>query len=156
MTSRAVSVCRSMIAIVCMALSFLLSSQTAFAVAHQIEHAHHHAHNHALLPDDFLGDIIYLTHEEHPATDSNSGPESHSETSGMPDYHPSGTEHHHGPGPVDHQHGDSLIVFLISQNLTLINCAPPQLRCEFVTQSLMTFSPSGPDHPPKQDLEIRA
>ena len=149
MTSRVVSAFRSTIAILCMALSFFLSSQTAFAVAHQIEHAHHHAHNHALLPDDLLGDAIYLTHDQRSATDFPSRSESHPGTSGMPDYQPSGTEHHHGPGPVDHQHGGSLIVFLISQNLTLITFAAPQLRCEFVPQSSVTFSPSGPDHPPK-------
>jgi hypothetical protein len=134
-----------------MALSFLLSSQTAFAVAHQIEHVHHRAHNHALLPDDLLGDVIYLTHNEHSAPDSTS----HSATSELPDDQPSGSVHHHEPSPVDHQHGGSLIVFLISQNLILINCTLPRLRCDFVPQSCVTFSPSGPDHPPKLKLEIR-
>jgi hypothetical protein len=134
-----------------MALSFLLSSQTAFAVAHQIEHFHHHAHNHALLPDDLLGDVIYLTHNAGAAPDSTS----HSGTSELPDDQPSGSVHHHGPGPVDHQHGNSSIVFLISQNLILINCALPRFHCDFVPQSPVTFNPSGPDHPPKLNLEIR-
>lgn len=151
MTSRLSRACRTAIAIGCMALSFMLSSQTALAVAHQIEHAHHHAHDHALLPDPLLGNVIYLSDQEHSAGKSAPNPE----TSGASGDQRPGLGHDHGAGPINHQHDSSLIVFLISQNFVLVNCDVPKPRCEFVPESSVTFSPSGPDHPPKRNLEIR-
>jgi hypothetical protein len=138
-TSRMWRAFRPAVAITGMALSFLLSSQTAFAVAHQIDHAQYRARSHALLPDDFLGDVVYLSLSSPAAPDT-----APAETSGTSDHELSGSMHHHVPDRVDHRHGGSLLVFLIAQTVTLTNCAPPRLRCEFVPQSAETFSPNGP------------
>lgn len=143
---------RRIVAVLCMGLSFLLSSQTAFAITHQIEHAHHIPHSHALMPDEFFGAVIYLAGHDHPTPDS-AAPPHKPEAS---DSQPAGLGLGHGPAPVDHQHGNSSVVFLLTQNLTLAGHALPKLRSEFVPQGLATFSPSGPDHPPKSSLEIRA
>ena len=152
MSSRAASAYKSVVAIVCMALSFLLSSQTALAVAHQIEHVHHIPHNHALLPDDLLGAVIYLSHD---VSSTAADVPASSETSKHQDNHATDTGHHHEPHQADHQHDGSVIVFLVSQHLTLINSPLPRLPCEFVPRSLVTFNPSGPEHPPKYSLDTR-
>jgi hypothetical protein len=140
---------RTFVALVCVGLSFFLSSQTALAVAHQIEHFHHHPHSHTLLAGDILGDVIYLGHNEH------SAPGTQSDASGLQEDGLSRSVNHHPPDPVDHQHGGGSLIFLVSQYQALITLDLATLRCEFVPQNSDSFSPSGPDHPPKQNLEIR-
>jgi hypothetical protein len=146
---RTVGLWRNFVALVCMGLSLFLSSQTALAVAHQIEHFHHHAHSHTLLAGDILGDVIYLSHDEL------SAPDAHSETAGLPESGLSLSVNHHAPDPVDHQHGAGSLIFLVSQYQALITLDLATLRCEFIPQSSDSFSPSGPDHPPKAGFEIR-
>jgi hypothetical protein len=131
-----------------MALAFLLSGQTYISLMDRIDHAHHHTH----FANPLAGDVSYSTLDHEP-----SGHHHHAGgTTEASDHHEHGsTGHHHSGGPADHQHGDATIVFLAANSFVLVLCPIPALRCEAASPRIVSFSPRGPDHPPKTNLEIR-
>jgi hypothetical protein len=113
-----------------MALAVMLSGQAYISLMDRIDHAHHHAH----FPNVLAGDLQYC---------GGGG--------GQCDHHDHGTH-----GKIGHNHGDAAIVFLAAQSFIFSICPLPALRCESTAPKLVSFSPRGPDHPPKYNLEITA
>jgi hypothetical protein len=133
-----------------MALAAMLSCQAYISLMDQVDHAHHHAH----FANPLAGAVTYTV-----ADQNSSGHHHHHDgTHDSADHHhgaadTSGDQHSHGP--ADHQHGDAAIVFLAAQSFVLVGCPLAASPCESRPQDFISFSPRGPDHPPKSDLEIR-
>jgi hypothetical protein len=131
-----------------MALAFLLSGQTYISLMDRIDHAHHHAH----FANPLAGDVAYTTVDHEPSDYHHHA----GKQVGILDHHAKGSaDHHHASGPADHQHGDATILFLAASSFVLALCPVPTLRCEALSPTMVSFSPRGPDHPPKANLEIR-
>jgi hypothetical protein len=113
-----------------MALSALLSAQTYIGIMDRIEHAHHHVH----FPNPLAGDVEYCGGAQIVCAD-----------------HDDGT-----PDSFPHHHGDAALMFLAAPCYVLPTHPLEESRCESEPPSLVSFSPRGPDHPPKPDLESRA
>jgi hypothetical protein len=132
-----------------MALAVMLSGQTYISLKDRIEHAHHHAH----FANPLAGDVEFVAADHH--TSGHHG--HHDGTQGAAEHHHDhGTAgQHHSHDPADHQHGDASIVFLAAQIFVLTVCPLTAARCDTSLPALVSFSPRGPDHPPKPGLEIR-
>jgi hypothetical protein len=130
---------RRAVAVLCMALAFMLSWQSYISLMDRLDHAHHHTH----FANPLAGDISCL---------GNCGAEHHVHSHGGAAHHhhdsDAAADHSHSDIPA-HQHGDSAIVFLAAQSFVLAACVVPFLRCESRTVAFVTFNPRGPDHPPK-------
>ena len=127
---------RGAVAVICMALAFVLSSQSYIYVMDRIEHAHHHVH----FANPLAGDVQFCggdhdgcgLHHHH-----------HSHVNGIPHEHP------------DHQHGDAAIVFIVVQNFVVPGCPAIASRCESEPRSLSGIDRTGLERPPKGVPEIR-
>ena len=128
---------RRAIAVLCMALAFLLSWQAYISLMDRLDHAHHHSH----FANPLAGEITYCLGDcgEH-HTHSGAAHHHHDSTAAA--------DHAHSDIPA-HQHGDSAIVFLPAQTFVLAACTVPATPCESRPVAFVTFSPRGPDHPPK-------
>jgi hypothetical protein len=126
-----------------MALAALLSGQAYISLMDRMDHAQHHAH----FANPLAGDVNYS------AADHVSSGHQHHDVAG---HHPDDAAgHSHSHAPADHQHGDAAIVFLAAKSFVLALCPVPAMRCETKSAKLVSFSPRGPDHPPKSAHEIR-
>lgn len=115
----------------CMALSVVLSSQAAFAVAHEVEHAHHHAH----APNDLAGTVETCAGDHHLDCDHDG------------DHAPGGASSHH--------HGETALLFLaVELFLPAPNADAPSL-CAALRSMHNGVSPGGLERPPKSGLETR-
>jgi len=137
---------RRAVAVLCMALAFMLSWQSYISLMDRLDHAHHHAH----FANPLAGDISYCL--GNCGSEQHSHPHKHIHGASA---HPHGEEadasadHHHSDAP-GHQHsGDAAIVFLAAQSFVLTARAVPAMRSESRTVAFVTFNPRGPDHPPK-------
>jgi ABC-type nickel/cobalt efflux system permease component RcnA len=132
LTGQRFIVFRRAIAILCMALAVMLSWQSYISLMDRMEHAHHHAHFANPLAGDvqFCGAQCEVNHHHE------------ADVAG----------HHHSHDPANHQHGDSVIVFLAAQSFILTACMVPASRCQFTPQTFASFTPRGPDRPPKSFL----
>ena len=133
---------RGGVAVLCMALAFMLSGQTYISLMDRIEHAHHHVH----FANPLAGDVQFCTGDH-----DGCGPHHHH-------HHADGKDlaGGHANGEADHQHnGDTPIVFLAAQNITFAFCSIPPARCEVEPRSLTGVNAGGFDRPPKTGLEIR-
>lgn len=139
---------RRAVAVLCMALAVMLSGQTFISLMDRIDHAHHHAH----FANPLAGGVEYSAADH----DSSGHPHHHNAAQDGGDSHaPGSAGHHHSHDPADHQHGDAAIVFLAAKSFVLVLCPTAALRCEAAPPKIVSFSPRGPDHPPKLSLEIR-
>jgi len=140
---------RRSVAMLCMALAVMLSGQTYISLMDQAEHAHHHAH----FANPLAGGVVCMT--------AQACGHHHDEDVAQTSHHHHGVQqasHHHDDpqDPADHQHGgDATIMFLAAQTFVL----PPRPlatdRPVTAPSRFASFSPRGPDHPPKFDFETR-
>ena len=131
---------RRAVAVLCMALAFVLSWQAYISLMDRLEHAHHHSH----FANPLAGEITYCFGDcgaEHHAHDHGSAAHHHHDSNTV-----AGLSHSDIPA---HQHGDSAIVFLAAQSFVLAACTVPAIRCESRPVAFVTFNPRGPDRPPK-------
>jgi hypothetical protein len=112
-----------------MALSAVLSAQTYIGIMDRIEHAHHHVH----FPNPLAGDVQSCDGALDICAD-----------------HDDASQH-----SFPHHHGDAALMFLAAQSFVLPTHPIAASRCETEPLPLVSFSPYGPDHPPKVNLEIR-
>jgi hypothetical protein len=112
-----------------MALSFVLSAQTYIGIMDRLEHAHHHVH----FPNPLAGDVEYCGGAQDICADHD----------------------HEGHDSFPHHHGDAALMFLAAQSFVLPTHPIAASRCETEQPPLVSFSPCGPDHPPKMNFEIR-
>jgi hypothetical protein len=134
-----------------MALATMLSAQSYIRLMDRIEHEHHHAH----FANPLAGSVTISTahdpekHHHHSGETANSAHSHavqtadghhHSDDSGSP---------HHTKGQTDHQHGDATVLFLAVQSFVLAGCPIASSHCDARPQSFISYSPRGPDHPPK-------
>jgi hypothetical protein len=144
---------KRLIAMMCMALAVMLSGQTFISLMDRIEHTHDHQH----FANPLAGGVEYSDHANR----------SHHHDGGQPAYEGSrGPAHQHvhdqaaakasTPEPTaDHQHSDATVLYLAAQDFILPDCPVPTELCGTLTPKLASFSPRGPDHPPKTDLQRR-
>ena len=130
MALQAVGTFRRAVAILCMALAVVVSSQTFIGIMDRLEHANHHTH----FPNPLAGDVEYCGGAHDVCAD-----------------HDHGTQ-----DSFPHHHGDAALMFLAAQSFNLPLHPLADSRCEMEPPMLTSISPRGPDHPPKSSLEIRA
>jgi hypothetical protein len=136
---------RRAVAMLCMALAFMLSWQSYISLMDRLDHAHHHSH----FANPLAGDISYCVgscgakHHSH----------AHKHLDGASAHHhhnaDASADHHDSDAPSHQHNGDAAIVFLAAQSFVLTACTVPETRCEFRPVAFATFNPRGPDHPPK-------
>lgn len=131
---------RRAIAMLCMALAFLLSSQTFISVTDRVEHARHHLH----FANPLAGDVQFcggvhdgcgLHHHHHHAGDV--------------------AADHDNNGSPGHQHGDAVIMFIVTQTFVVPGCALVAIRCDLEPRGLTGIKTGGIERPPKTYLEYR-
>jgi hypothetical protein len=128
----------------CAALAIMLSGQSFISLMDSIEHSHHHAH----FANPLAGDIEWCAGDHdvcglhHDADDHDDG--------GL------AADNDHAGSPAGHQHGGASIVFLAAQIFTFPVRSFEPSRCECEPGELVSFSPHGPDHPPKKIVSIYA
>jgi hypothetical protein len=133
---------RRVVATLCVALALMLSWQSYISLMDRIEHAQHHAH----FANPLAGDVQYC------GSACQAGHHDHEHAGAAGHHHGDVASHHDAPDPVNHQHGDSGIMFLAAQSFVLTACTVAAERCQFTPQTFVSFNPRGPDHPPKSFL----
>jgi hypothetical protein len=161
---------RRVIATICVGLSVMLSGQGYISLKDRAEHEHHHAH----FANPLAGTVRYCVEEQCGQHDG--GNSSHHDDLGQHVEHDDGdhdahdvgpdvARHHAGDGARDathhqrsdgsgHQHGDATIVFIETQSFFLVPRSISSERSMSVRSKFVSITLRGPDHPPKQYLEL--